>query len=196
MAATGRNSDSSLLAELTEYFECPVCLSVPRNPPIFQCDSGHMLCGDCRLRVTICPQCRAPGPPGLRLYFVERLLELVPRPCLHSAAGCQLEALPGRLAQHEPECGYRPVDCPHRGLGCPARPAARQLTAHQAACPFRPAACPVHGCDVEVSQRGLPHHLAGDHGLRAGGLALSSTNQALLGLLVLSIAVNILIFIS
>ena len=26
------------LKELKEYFECPVCLSVPRQPPIWQCD--------------------------------------------------------------------------------------------------------------------------------------------------------------
>ena len=26
------------LEELKEYFECPVCLSVPRQPPIWQCE--------------------------------------------------------------------------------------------------------------------------------------------------------------
>ena len=32
------NADVILLEDLKRHFECPVCLTVPRNPPIYQCD--------------------------------------------------------------------------------------------------------------------------------------------------------------
>ena len=43
MSGTGNNTVTgaatlTALEELMEYFECPVCLSVPRQPPIWQCD--------------------------------------------------------------------------------------------------------------------------------------------------------------
>ena len=43
MSGTGNNTVTgaatlTALEELKEYFECPVCLSVPRQPPIWQCD--------------------------------------------------------------------------------------------------------------------------------------------------------------
>ena len=33
-----RNDEVILVEDLKRYFECPVCLSVPRSPPIYQCD--------------------------------------------------------------------------------------------------------------------------------------------------------------
>ena len=32
------DTDTISLNELKDYFECPVCLCVPRKPPIWQCD--------------------------------------------------------------------------------------------------------------------------------------------------------------
>ena len=39
--------------------ECPVCLE-SLTPPlqIYQCKEGHLVCGDCRNKVTICTECR------------------------------------------------------------------------------------------------------------------------------------------
>ena len=71
-------STSPSMVELREYFECPICLSVPRAPPIFQvqrctlplipmkfhrivfqCLSGHLICSECRPQINVCPICRA-----------------------------------------------------------------------------------------------------------------------------------------
>jgi len=37
------NVDSISLSDLKDYFECPVCYNVPRRPPIFQCEKGHII---------------------------------------------------------------------------------------------------------------------------------------------------------
>ena len=38
--------------------ECPVCLAVPRSTPIYQCGNGHLLCKDCKPRLSECPICK------------------------------------------------------------------------------------------------------------------------------------------
>lgn len=46
-------------AEILSAFECPVCLDC-MVPPYLQCQSGHLLCGTCRPKVSCCPSCRGP----------------------------------------------------------------------------------------------------------------------------------------
>merc|ERR1712192_99354 len=41
--------------------ECPVCLEVA-SAPIFMCSDLHLICSDCRPKVSICPECREPHP--------------------------------------------------------------------------------------------------------------------------------------
>ena len=50
---------------LSEELECPVCLQLPRNPPIFQCENGHLICCDCHPKLeSKCPQVSFKyGPP-------------------------------------------------------------------------------------------------------------------------------------
>eukprot|EP00090_Calanus_glacialis_P003707 TRINITY_DN12736_c0_g1_i2.p1 TRINITY_DN12736_c0_g1~~TRINITY_DN12736_c0_g1_i2.p1 ORF type:complete len:271 (+),score=64.35 TRINITY_DN12736_c0_g1_i2:46-858(+) len=39
--------------------ECPVCyVEFARDTPMFQCGQGHIVCGNCRPRIQICPKCR------------------------------------------------------------------------------------------------------------------------------------------
>ena len=38
--------------------ECPVCWSVPKSTPIYQCGNGHLLCKDCKPRLSECPICK------------------------------------------------------------------------------------------------------------------------------------------
>lgn len=45
--------------ELAALFECPVCL-VSMKPPLTQCTNGHIICIDCRARMSMCPYCRRP----------------------------------------------------------------------------------------------------------------------------------------
>merc|ERR1719300_80116 len=41
--------------------DCPVCMEEMRPPvQIFNCLNGHVICGECRRRVSICTHCRSP----------------------------------------------------------------------------------------------------------------------------------------
>ena len=51
----GRTHSSS---ELTSLFECPVCFDYAL-PPIYQCDSGHIVCAECWTKLKTCPTCRS-----------------------------------------------------------------------------------------------------------------------------------------
>ena len=45
--------------ELVNLFECPVCFDYAL-PPILQCQSGHIVCSQCRQKLSSCPTCRGP----------------------------------------------------------------------------------------------------------------------------------------
>ena len=54
--------------------ECPVCYDqFQRGHPIYQCDSGHFVCGSCYERVNSCPVCR--GDMMGRCTDFEKFLE-------------------------------------------------------------------------------------------------------------------------
>lgn len=50
-------SPASSNTELLSAFECLVCMEY-MLPPYLQCKSGHLLCGNCRPKVSFCPACR------------------------------------------------------------------------------------------------------------------------------------------
>ena len=45
--------------DLATLFECPVCFDYVL-PPIIQCQSGHLVCANCRPKLNCCPTCRGP----------------------------------------------------------------------------------------------------------------------------------------
>ena len=45
--------------DLASFFECPVCFDYVL-PPIIQCSAGHLVCSNCRPKLTCCPTCRGP----------------------------------------------------------------------------------------------------------------------------------------
>jgi len=47
-------------ADVREDLECPVCLLVPTNTPVYQCENGHLVCRGCHGKLTHCPTCRTP----------------------------------------------------------------------------------------------------------------------------------------
>ena len=55
-SSSASNSTNNDLASL---FECPVCFDYVL-PPILQCQSGHLVCANCRPKLTCCPTCRGP----------------------------------------------------------------------------------------------------------------------------------------
>ena len=63
-----------LLSELD--LECPCCLEVPTGI-VLQCMKGHLICMDCRKKLTKCPSCRDPYKrPMPRNMVVEKLISL------------------------------------------------------------------------------------------------------------------------
>ena len=54
---------------LKDVLECPVCLEVPRQPPIYQCERGHCVCSVCHAKLTNCPVCRIPLGKTRSLIF-------------------------------------------------------------------------------------------------------------------------------
>ena len=48
------------LESLKTHLECPVCLSVPKMGPIYQCRNGHLLCKECHPKLKCCPLCQIP----------------------------------------------------------------------------------------------------------------------------------------
>ncbi|XP_023340463.1 E3 ubiquitin-protein ligase DIS1 isoform X2 [Eurytemora carolleeae] len=95
---------------LKDLLECPVCLRVPRETPIYQCARGHVVCGECKPKVTTCPQCRE-VLGNIRSLVSEKVLEKLPASCKYSDHGCQIEVMRYLLPAHESQCKYRIVSC-------------------------------------------------------------------------------------
>lgn len=77
MPATGLAGQSS---ELTALFECPVCFDYVL-PPILQCQAGHLVCNQCRQKLSCCPTCRGPLTPSIRNLAMEKVASTLPFPC-------------------------------------------------------------------------------------------------------------------
>ena len=68
--------------------ECTVCFEVPKiETKVFQCQSGHVFCQDCYIKLAVCPTCQKNlvhlsnlknenGP--IRCLVVENLIRLLP----------------------------------------------------------------------------------------------------------------------
>ena len=61
VASTSASAVTALSSstDLASLFECPVCFDYVL-PPILQCQSGHLVCSNCRPKLTCCPTCRGP----------------------------------------------------------------------------------------------------------------------------------------
>ncbi len=74
------------LNELLSLFECPVCFEFAL-PPILQCQSGHIVCSNCRPKLTCCPSCRSPLG-NIRNLSMEKLANSLQFPCKYFINGC------------------------------------------------------------------------------------------------------------
>uniref|UniRef100_A0A668SML4 RING-type E3 ubiquitin transferase n=1 Tax=Oreochromis aureus TaxID=47969 RepID=A0A668SML4_OREAU len=114
MPATGLAGQSS---ELTALFECPVCFDYVL-PPILQCQAGHLVCNQCRQKLSCCPTCRGPLTPSIRNLAMEKVASTLPFPCKYSSAGCLLSLHHSEKPDHEEVCEFRPYTCPCPGATC------------------------------------------------------------------------------
>ena len=65
------------IQELEEELECPVCFVVTTTAPIYKCPEDHLMCRDCRPKLSKCPECRVglKGLPYKKFRGAERQAE-------------------------------------------------------------------------------------------------------------------------
>ncbi|PNF26647.1 E3 ubiquitin-protein ligase SIAH1 [Cryptotermes secundus] len=123
--ATNTTADSAYLASL---FECPVCFDYIL-PPISQCKNGHLICSNCRPKMTRCPTCRA-RLGNIRCLGMEKVASTVMFPCKHSTYGCAVALLHTEKRKHEETCEFRPYSCPFPGSSCTWQGSLQQVVPH------------------------------------------------------------------
>ncbi|XP_068992057.1 E3 ubiquitin-protein ligase Siah1 isoform X2 [Neodiprion pinetum] len=128
-SVSSSSSPSSLpSADLASLFECPVCFDYVL-PPILQCQSGHLVCSNCRPKLNCCPTCR--GPLGnIRNLAMEKVASNVMFPCKYSTSGCTVSLVHTEKADHEDACEFRPYSCPCPGASCKWQGSLEQVMPH------------------------------------------------------------------
>ncbi len=89
-AASPPNNPGS--SDLASLFECPVCFDYVL-PPILQCHAGHLVCSNCRPKLTCCPTCRGQLGGNIRNLAMEKVASTVMFPCKYSSGGCIISLL-------------------------------------------------------------------------------------------------------
>ncbi|CAJ0587713.1 unnamed protein product, partial [Mesorhabditis spiculigera] len=116
VATVGPSDSMDCSAEVLSAFECPVCLDY-MLPPYLQCQSGHLVCSNCRPKLQCCPTCRGPTP-SIRNLGLEKIANTVKFPCKFNTSGCLLIFHHGDKIDHEEACEFRPYSCPCPGASC------------------------------------------------------------------------------
>jgi len=116
MATNQGIAATSVNAEVLSAFECPVCMDY-MLPPYLQCHMGHLVCGNCRPKLTCCPTCRGPVP-SVRNLVLEKIANSVSFPCRYSSSGCLSTLMYSEKAAHEEVCEFRSYNCPCPGAAC------------------------------------------------------------------------------
>lgn len=129
--ATATTTNSALnnpLQELINLFECPVCFDYAL-PPILQCQSGHIVCSNCRPKLSCCPSCRSPLG-NIRNLSMEKLANSVQFPCKFITNGCKEMLSHDKKYEHEDTCELRPYNCPCPGASCKWQGSLDQVMPH------------------------------------------------------------------
>ena len=69
-----QNNDLEISKDFLEDLECPICLEIPTEVPIYQCDKGHIHCKNCHPRLTSCSVCRSKNY-NIRALMIEKLIK-------------------------------------------------------------------------------------------------------------------------
>ena len=92
MAAIAGAQQPTSASDLASLFECPVCFDYVL-PPILQCHAGHLVCSNCRPKLTCCPTCRGQLGGNIRNLAMEKVASTVMFPCKYSSGGCAAQLL-------------------------------------------------------------------------------------------------------
>jgi E3 ubiquitin-protein ligase SIAH1 len=100
--------------DLYEFLVCQNCEAVPKEGPIYTCDSGsHETCHNCIFKSKIC-KCNA--DIKVRNKGLEKVRNTLPLSCKFRKNGCNTILTLESLLYHEVDCQWRPILCP--SLGC------------------------------------------------------------------------------
>ena len=99
------------LEDIQDAIECVICLDIPKNDPVYQCNHGHILCNECHARVTDCPICKV-KLGRTRALVVEKVLAKYPRCCKFEDYGCNVKLPKEQLQTHENVCVHKTLNCP------------------------------------------------------------------------------------
>ncbi|CAI4229483.1 unnamed protein product [Auanema sp. JU1783] len=128
VAAVDCHADPHDNSEFLSVFECPVCLEY-MLPPYLQCNSGHLVCGNCRPKLQCCPTCRG-SIPNVRNLGLEKIANTIRFPCKFASSGCVLVFYHQEKVEHEESCEYRPYGCPCPGASCKWQGALSEVMDH------------------------------------------------------------------
>lgn len=112
----------------SSLFECPVCFEFAL-PPILQCQSGHIVCSNCRPKLTCCPSCRS-SLGNIRNLSMEKLANSLKFPCKYINNGCVETLSHDKKYEHEDTCEFRPYNCPVPGASCKWQGSLDQVMPH------------------------------------------------------------------
>lgn len=111
-----QQSSANPLQELLSLFECPVCFEFAL-PPIMQCQSGHIVCSNCRPKLSCCPTCRS-ALGNIRNLSMEKIAYSIKFPCKYTSYGCTECMSHETKLEHEDVCEFRMYNCPCPGASC------------------------------------------------------------------------------
>ena len=116
-----RETERKYKRKVQETFQCVICLHVPKEGQLTQCQNGHLLCEDCtdNNKIRTCPNCREAldkltGNKKIRNLAAMQLIEFMDLEyeCRHP--GCEFTAGKDDTILHEKRCEHRLVPCPDR----------------------------------------------------------------------------------
>ncbi|ODM92662.1 E3 ubiquitin-protein ligase SIAH1 [Orchesella cincta] len=89
---------------MEEHLKCPICFEIPAQE-IYQCASGHTVCGTCSANLELCPQCREPyGTKKIRNRALEQILDTQTFDCIHKDEGCKEKLKRQEILKHADIC--------------------------------------------------------------------------------------------
>ena len=94
----------AIFDEIASEVICMSCKVVPRNTPIYQTDTGFVLCAECKPKSDLAGIHQSP--------VLEKLLMTLPVSCKYQKNDCPMVQDRKNIWYHEEDCDFRDIECP------------------------------------------------------------------------------------